>query len=101
MFRYRPLLNGVPLDEDLADRLNPAIRAAVFASGEAVVAGTTVHGRHHLKFTLLNAETRLSDIQDIIELLRRTGADLLGTLTAPRDDAAVSSVSSDQKDLSA
>ncbi|MEZ2373212.1 aspartate aminotransferase family protein [Arthrobacter sp. RCC_34] len=105
VFRYRPLLNGAPLDEDLADRLNPAIRAAVFASGEAVVAGTTVHGRHHLKFTLLNAETRLSDIQDIIELLRRTGADLLGTLAAPRDAAASSSftasTASDQKDLSA
>ena len=104
VFRYRPVLNGVPLDEDLADRLNPAIRAAVFASGEAVVAGTTVHGRHHLKFTLLNAETRLSDIQDIIELLRRTGADLLGALSAPGDatsSATTSTASSDQKDLSA
>ncbi|QTF73256.1 pyridoxal phosphate-dependent decarboxylase family protein [Arthrobacter woluwensis] len=101
VFRYRPLRNGAPLDEDLADRLNPAIRAAVFASGEAVVAGTTVHGRHHLKFTLLNAETHLSDIQDIIELLRRTGADLLATLAAPGDAAALFSTSSDQKDLSA
>jgi len=86
VFRYRPVRNGAPLDEDVADRLNPAIRSAVFASGEAVVAGTTVHGRHHLKFTLLNAEAHLSDIQDIIELLRRTGAELLGSLDSDRKD---------------
>jgi L-2,4-diaminobutyrate decarboxylase len=68
---------GAWLTEDAADTLNPAIRAAVFASGQAIVAGTTVAGRHYLKFTLLNAEATLEDISEIIDLLRRTGAQLL------------------------
>jgi L-2,4-diaminobutyrate decarboxylase len=78
VFRYRPRLeDGGHLSEDAADVLNPAIRAAVFASGEAVVAGTKVGGRHYLKFTLLNAEATLEDIAQIISLLRATGAGLL------------------------
>jgi L-2,4-diaminobutyrate decarboxylase len=81
VFRYRPNVDGVALDEDAADVLNPAIRAAIFASGEAVVAGTKVAGRHYLKFTLLNAEASLRDIQEIIELIRRTGASLLSATT--------------------
>jgi len=72
VFRYRP----VGTSESDADRLNPLIRSAVFASGEAVVAGTKVDGRHFLKFTLLNARTSLGDVRQIIELLRRTGAAL-------------------------
>lgn len=93
VFRYRPRVpgsvsgpgagadaladGGARLSEDAADALNPAIRAAVFASGQAVVAGTKVAGRHYLKFTLLNAEATLEDISEIIGLLRRTGAQLL------------------------
>jgi L-2,4-diaminobutyrate decarboxylase len=78
VFRYRPRLDsGERLTEDAADALGPAIRAAVFASGEAVVAGTKVASRHYLKFTLLNAEATLEDIAQIINLLRRTGAGLL------------------------
>ena len=78
VFRYRPrLAGGERLSEDAADALNPAVRAAVFASGKAVVAGTKVGGRHYLKFTLLNAEATLGDIAGIITLLRRTGAGLL------------------------
>lgn len=77
VFRYRPLAGGVRLGEDASDVLNPAIRAAIFASGRAVVAGTTVAGRHYLKFTLLNAEATVGDIEEIIELIRRTGEGLL------------------------
>ena len=78
VFRYRPVLaDGTRLAEDAADTLNPAIRAAVFASGKAVVAGTTVAGRHYLKFTLLNAEATPEDINTIISLLRSTGEALL------------------------
>jgi L-2,4-diaminobutyrate decarboxylase len=78
VFRYRPVLDsGERLSEDTADAINPAIRAAVFASGQAVVAGTKVGGRHYLKFTLLNAEATLEDIAEIIGLLRTTGAGLL------------------------
>jgi L-2,4-diaminobutyrate decarboxylase len=78
VFRYRPRPASMPaVSEDAADKLNQAIRAAVFASGKAVVAGTTVEGRHYLKFTLLNAEATLEDIGEIISLLRSTGAGLL------------------------
>jgi L-2,4-diaminobutyrate decarboxylase len=78
VFRYRPVLaDGTRVEEDTADILNPAIRAAVFASGDAVVAGTTVAGRHYLKFTLLNAEATPEDINAIIDLLRSTGEALL------------------------
>ncbi|MFF2314970.1 pyridoxal phosphate-dependent decarboxylase family protein [Arthrobacter sp. NPDC058097] len=78
VFRYRPLLaDGTRLSEDAADELNPAIRSAVFASGQAVVAGTKVAGRHYLKFTLLNAEATLEDIGEIIALLRSSGERLL------------------------
>lgn len=78
VFRYRPRLeDGERLSEDSADALNPAIRAAIFASGKAVVAGTTVGGRHYLKFTLLNAEATLEDIAGIVGLVRTTGAGLL------------------------
>lgn len=78
VFRYRPLRpDGRRLSPDAADRLNQDVRSAVFASGEAVVAGTTVAGRHYLKFTLLNAEAGVEDVQSIIELLRTTGASLL------------------------
>jgi L-2,4-diaminobutyrate decarboxylase len=41
-----------------------------------VVAGTKVDGHHFLKFTLLNAETTLGDMVQIIELLRSTGETL-------------------------
>lgn len=72
VFRYKP----TGTSEADADELNPLIRTAVFASGEAVVAGTKVDGHHFLKFTLLNAGTTLEDIQQIIELLRHTGESL-------------------------
>lgn len=90
VFRYRPVLaDGTRLSEERADSLNPAMRAAVFASGEAVVAGTKVAGRHFLKFTLLNAEATLEDIREIVELLRRTGEGLARTAPAGESAAAV------------
>ncbi|MFC9354301.1 pyridoxal phosphate-dependent decarboxylase family protein [Arthrobacter sp. NPDC057013] len=88
VFRYRPVLaDGTRLSEDAADELNPAIRSAVFASGQAVVAGTKVAGRHYLKFTLLNAEATLDDLGEIIALLRRSGENLLAAGPAARTEA--------------
>ena len=83
------LADGTRLSENRSDSLNPAIRAAVFASGEAVVAGTKVAGRHFLKFTLLNAEATLEDIREIVELVRRTGESLARTAPAGESAAAV------------
>ncbi|WP_308408493.1 pyridoxal phosphate-dependent decarboxylase family protein [Streptomyces malaysiensis] len=68
VFRYVPPSDG-PCDPDLVDRANLHAREALAASGAAVVAGTVVDGRHHLKFTLLNPETSLSDIAFVLDLL--------------------------------
>jgi L-2,4-diaminobutyrate decarboxylase len=54
---------------DLADRANRHAREALAASGEAIVAGTVVDGRPHLKFTLLNPATTLADITAVLDLL--------------------------------
>jgi L-2,4-diaminobutyrate decarboxylase len=51
------------------DAANLHARKALFASGSAVVAGTTVHGRHYLKFTLLNPQTTPADIAAVLDLL--------------------------------
>ncbi len=66
VFRYVP---GDDSDADLVDRANLHAREALAASGEAVVAGTVVDGRHYLKFTLLNPETSLRDIAFVLDLL--------------------------------
>ncbi|MGY5008490.1 lysine decarboxylase DesA [Streptomyces sp. 900105755] len=51
------------------DRANLYARKALFASGDAVVAGTKVGGRHYLKFTLLNPETTTADIAAVLDLI--------------------------------
>ena len=60
---------GSGRDEAAVDRANLHARKALFASGEAVVAGTRVRGRHYLKFTLLNPETNLADIAAVLDLI--------------------------------
>jgi len=76
VFRYVPA--GLPEQpearSDLVDRMNLAVRRAIFDSGEAVIAGTTVHGEHYLKVTLLNAETTLDDLRVIFDLIRWHGS---------------------------
>ncbi|UJB41316.1 pyridoxal phosphate-dependent decarboxylase family protein [Streptomyces sp. A1-5] len=66
VFRYLP---GGPQDPELTDRINLHAREALFASGDAIVAGTKVDGRHYLKFTLLNPETTLDDIATVLDLI--------------------------------
>jgi glutamate/tyrosine decarboxylase-like PLP-dependent enzyme len=81
VFRYR----APHLDEDQTGRLNKQIRAALFARGTAVVAGTKVDGRHFLKLTLLNPKASLDDILGIIEQIRGVGRDLTSFRWAGRD----------------
>lgn len=66
VFRYLPAAGQ---DHERADGANLYAREALAASGEAVVAGTKVDGRHYLKFTLLNPETTLADIAQVLDLL--------------------------------
>ncbi|MFC3577727.1 lysine decarboxylase DesA [Streptomyces yaanensis] len=60
------------------DRANLYARKALFASGDAVVAGTKVDGRHYLKFTLLNPETTTDDIAAVLDLIAGHAEQYLG-----------------------
>ncbi|GAB3646802.1 pyridoxal phosphate-dependent decarboxylase family protein [Glycomyces tarimensis] len=62
--------------DDEAQRL---VREAIAASGEGMVASTRVEGRTALKLTLLNPETRLSDIVGVLDALARHAAKLQET----------------------
>jgi L-2,4-diaminobutyrate decarboxylase len=65
VFRYLP---AGPARE-FADEANLHARDALSAAGDAVIASTTVDGRHFLKFTLLNPETTSDDIACVVDLI--------------------------------
>ncbi|MEU2157821.1 aspartate aminotransferase family protein [Streptomyces sp. NPDC019396] len=75
VFRYIPAHVTTPAE---IDRANLYARKALFASGEAVVAGTKVDGRQYLKFTLLNPETTLADIAAVLDLIAGHAEQYLG-----------------------
>ncbi|MFB9734412.1 lysine decarboxylase DesA [Streptomyces thermocoprophilus] len=75
VFRYIPQAVTDPAE---IDRANLYARKALFASGDAVVAGTKVAGRHYLKFTLLNPETKASDIAAVLDLIAGHAEQYLG-----------------------
>ncbi|MFJ3336765.1 pyridoxal phosphate-dependent decarboxylase family protein [Streptomyces sp. NPDC086766] len=75
VFRHVP---AAPTDPAETDRANLYAREALFASGEAVVAGTRVGGRHHLKFTLLNPETTPADLAAVLDLIAGHAEQYLG-----------------------
>ncbi|MFV6028348.1 pyridoxal phosphate-dependent decarboxylase family protein [Streptomyces sp. NPDC056264] len=74
---YRYIPRGAVSPEDI-DRANLHARKALFASGEAVVAGTKVDGRQYLKFTLLNPETTAADIAAVLDLIAGYAEQYLG-----------------------
>lgn len=75
VFRYIPAAVTDPAE---IDRANLHARKALFASGDAVVAGTKVGGRHYLKFTLLNPETSAADIAAVLDLIAGHAEQYLG-----------------------
>ncbi|MGW6579489.1 pyridoxal phosphate-dependent decarboxylase family protein [Streptomyces globisporus] len=75
VFRYIPT-GAVSPDE--IDRANLYARKALFASGEAIVAGTKVVDRQYLKFTLLNPETTAHDIATVLDLISGHAEKYLG-----------------------
>ncbi|GAA3068662.1 lysine decarboxylase DesA [Streptomyces glomeratus] len=75
VFRYIP---AAVTDPAGIDRANLYARKALFASGDAVVAGTKVAGRHYLKFTLLNPETTAGDIAAVLDLIAGHAEQYLG-----------------------
>ncbi|MBW8819469.1 MAG: lysine decarboxylase DesA [Streptomyces sp.] len=75
VFRYIPAAVTDPAE---IDRANLYARKALFASGDAVVAGTKVSGRHYLKFTLLNPETTVQDMSVVLDLIAGHAEQYLG-----------------------
>ncbi|MEU8526554.1 MULTISPECIES: pyridoxal phosphate-dependent decarboxylase family protein [Streptomyces] len=75
VYRYIPAAVTSPAE---IDRANLYARKALFASGEAVVAGTRVDGRQYLKFTLLNPETTVADIAAVLDLIAGHAEQYLG-----------------------
>ncbi|MGP9020715.1 pyridoxal phosphate-dependent decarboxylase family protein [Streptomyces sp. BR1] len=75
VFRYIPDAVTSPAE---IDRANLYARKALFASGEAVVAGTKTGGRQYLKFTLLNPETTVHDIAAVLDLIAGHAEQYLG-----------------------
>ncbi|MFJ7944209.1 pyridoxal phosphate-dependent decarboxylase family protein [Streptomyces sp. NPDC096354] len=75
VFRCIPATATAPAE---IDRANLYARKALFASGEAVVAGTKVGGRQYLKFTLLNPETTARDIAAVLDLIAGHAEQYLG-----------------------
>ncbi|MFF8790131.1 pyridoxal phosphate-dependent decarboxylase family protein [Streptomyces sp. NPDC015125] len=80
VFRYVP---GTDQDPELGDRVNLHAREALAASGDAIVAGTVVDGRHHLKFTLLNPETTVGDIATVLDLIAEHAGSFLAEQPRP------------------
>ncbi|MEV7613381.1 aspartate aminotransferase family protein [Streptomyces sp. NPDC089799] len=80
VFRYVPAGDGehAAARPELVDEANLHARKALFASGEAVVAGTKVDGRQYLKFTLLNPQTTTADIAAVLDLLAAHAEQYLG-----------------------
>jgi L-2,4-diaminobutyrate decarboxylase len=75
VFRYIPAAATDPAE---IDRANLHARKALFASGDAVVAGTKADGRHYLKFTLLNPETTPADLAAVLDLIAGHAEQYLG-----------------------
>ncbi len=75
VFRYIPSPITSP---DGIDRANLHARKALFATGEAIVAGTKVGARQYLKFTLLNPETTAEDIAAVLDLIAGHAEQYLG-----------------------
>ncbi|MGW1023960.1 lysine decarboxylase DesA [Streptomyces sp. NPDC002577] len=75
VFRYIPAAVTDPAE---IDRCNLYARKALFASGDAIVAGTKVGDRHYLKFTLLNPETTAADIAAVLDLIAGHAEQYLG-----------------------
>ncbi len=82
VFRYLP--EGA--DAELCDEANLHARSALFSAGQVAVASTVVDGRHYLKFTVLNPETTLRDLAEVLDLI----AEHAGSYAACRADPQLS-----------
>jgi len=73
-FRYRP--EGRTRDDAALDALNEKISEAISASGEAHMPTTRIHDKTSLRVCFLHYENDESDVEHLIGLVRRIGAEL-------------------------
>jgi len=73
VFRYLPTTPHPVYSDATLDAANVYIRKAISRSGEALVAATKVNGQQYLKFTLLNPNTTIHDIQAVLKLIKQHG----------------------------
>ena len=72
-FRYRPA--GGARDDAALDALNEKISEAISASGEAHMPTTRIHDKTSLRVCFLHYENDESDVEHLIGLVRRIGAE--------------------------
>jgi len=73
-FRYRP--PGWSASDARLDALNRALMHAVQAGGEAFLTNAVLDGRFVLRACILHYGTREHDLEALIDVVRRTGAEL-------------------------
>lgn len=81
VFRFLPDKAEASAGPDL-NALQDRIRAALYSSGEAMVAATTVDGARHLKLTLLNPRSRMADLEAVLDAVVATGERLTEEVAA-------------------
>lgn len=75
VFRYEPATTLVGQEADSwTDAMNEQIRLTLLQSGQAVIGFTKFNGLYHLKFTFMNPLTRLSEVERLLEQIRRISA---------------------------
>jgi L-2,4-diaminobutyrate decarboxylase len=75
VFRYRPLQQHPDVDGgDWTDTVNRRIRDHLLERGMGVVARTEIEGDAYLKFTLLNPQTTVDDVADLLVSIKQYGA---------------------------
>jgi glutamate/tyrosine decarboxylase-like PLP-dependent enzyme len=86
-FRYVPreLRASPPTPETdrYLDRLNTELLSRVERSGEAFLSNAIVNGRFALRACIVNFRTSVADVEALLPLLSRLGADVHGTLRSP------------------
>ncbi|WP_247747057.1 aspartate aminotransferase family protein [Alkalihalobacillus sp. BA299] len=70
VFRYRPQKKEGVNHSEWLNRMNSSIRTKLLESGYSVLARTRVNESVYLKFTLLNPQTTLEDIQSILRQIK-------------------------------
>jgi len=83
VFRFKPrnFDGNTSQSRSTLNQVNTSIRKSLSRSGESLIASTTVNGFVYLKFTLLNPETELSHVDEVLAAIKKYGAENLREIT--------------------